>query len=130
VKLKGSRLRVIRAGTVYQDPGATAFDLIDGDLSAAVKTTGNTVMSSDSYQSFSSCFQILQSAQRMDEPKLQSGWYHISVEKEPKRLGVGLPWAEASGAGHQYDRFSTLRVWCDMVSRLQVQQIDPDLYNY
>jgi hypothetical protein len=76
VTIKPPNVVYIEAGFDFTDPGATAVDDLDGDISSKIWTTGDTVDVGNAFYSRRSCAEILAS---VDSPP-NTGDYFITVK--------------------------------------------------
>jgi len=74
VSIKGASNLEIEGGFPYTDDGATASDTLDGDLTAKVTTSGDTVNTAQAFYAYRSCAQIKQA-----DNAAQSGYYSITT---------------------------------------------------
>jgi hypothetical protein len=91
ITLKGKNTVTSEAGFPYKDAGATAFDALDGDLTPAIWTDGDTINVYKTFKDAMSCHEI-----KTKYPEARTGGYHVSpiVGKD----------------------FKQIHVWCDMKS--------------
>jgi hypothetical protein len=92
ITMEGDEVVELESGFQWIDPGATATDSLDGDITSRIFKTGDTVMEGHAFYSSRSCRQIKEAV-----PSSESGNYNISVFVE--------------GEG-----FERMEVWCDMHS--------------
>jgi hypothetical protein len=76
VKIVGQNVMYIEAGFDFEDPGATATDDLDGDITSKIWTTGDTVDERSAFYSRRSCAEILASV----DTTPASGKYFITIK--------------------------------------------------
>jgi hypothetical protein len=94
ITLKGKKFVSAEAGFPYRDAGATAHDALDGNLSPAIWTDGDTINVYKTFKSSMSCHEI-----KAKYPEARTGGYHVSPI-------VGKI-------------FKQIHVWCDMKSHMK-----------
>jgi len=99
ITMLGSEVNYVEAGFPYNDAGATATDDLDGDITATIFKSGDTVDTSAAFYALRSCAQIKQSQLDIDTPAtdIGNGKYFITTfnsdESEYKRVAV---WCDMS----------------------------------
>lgn len=114
LKLKGRVAITIEAGNMYDDPGFTATDSLEGDISKNVVKTGDTVDTSIAFWADRSCHEIkaqMDKARQLDLPGVnnhdtpESGLYWITVKtpkKTYKRIKAFCDMHSNDGYGYTY----------------------------